>query len=329
MRHLTRALGLLLSAASGSAQVPGLTGTIIVTNKTPSTATVIDVASGRILATIPTGAGPHEITLSKDGRTAVVTDYSGQPGRTLTVIDVPAMKVVRTIELAANPRPHGIQFLPGDSLVAVTSEQSGHVVVLNPHAGDIRRAIPTEGLGSHMVGVTADGSRAYTGNMRSNTVSELDLRDGRFLRNLPVPTTPEAINVTPDGREVWVGSNQTGKLTVIDVASWSPSTAAESFRWPYRVLFTPDQKTVIVPDLTNEDVRFLDRATRRELGRISVPGAGPQGITSTPDGKYVLLSLSKQARVAVIDVASRSIIGYIAAGETPDGIVYTTRVYNK
>ena len=328
MRYLI-ALALTVSASTGLAQMPSLTGTIIVTNKTPSTATVIDVASAKVLATIPTGAGPHEITLSTDGRTAVVTDYSGQPGRTLTVIDVPAMRVVRTIELAANPRPHGIQFLRGDSLVAVTSEQSGHVVVLNPHAGDILRAIPTEGLGSHMVGVTADGSRAYTGNMRSNTVSELDLRDGRFLRNLPVPTTPEAINVTPDGKEVWVGSNQTGKLTVIDVASWSASTAAEAFKWPYRVLFTPDMKTVVVPDMTNEDVRFLDRASRRELGKISLPGAGPQGITSTPDGRYVFLSLSKQARVAVIDVERRSIVGYIAAGETPDGIVYTTRVYNK
>jgi hypothetical protein len=28
-------------------------------------------------------------------------------------------------------------------------------------------------------------------------------------------------------------------------------------------------------------------------------------------------------------VASRSIVGYIAAGETPDGIVYTSRVYNR
>ena len=322
-------LCLLALAAPLAAQVPALTGTVIVTNKTPSTATVIDVASGKTLATIPTGAGPHEITLSSDARTAVITDYSGQPGRTLTVIDVPAMKVIRTIELAANPRPHGIQFLPGDSLVAVTSEQSGHVVVLNVHAGDIRHTIPTEGLGSHMVGVTADGTRGYTGNMRSNTISELDLRDGRFLRNLPVPTTPEAINVTPDGKEVWVGSNNTGKLTVVDVSAWSASTAAEGFRWPYRVYFSPDNKTVIVPDMTNEDVRFLDRATRRELGKISLPGAGPQGITMTPNGRYVLLSLSKQGKVAIIDVATRTVVGHLAAGETPDGIVYTTRVFGR
>jgi YVTN family beta-propeller protein len=323
-------LGLILAAASVSAaQTPGLAGTIIVTNKQPSTATIIDVASGRALATLPTGAGPHEIVLTQDARFAVVTDYGGAPRKTLTVIDVPTMKVVRTIDLGTYTAPHGIAFLPGDSVVAVTSESTGNLVLVNIHEGVVRRAIGTEGRGSHMVGVTADGQRGYTGNMQSNTISELDLRDGRFLRNLPVPTTPEAINVTPDGKEVWVGSNNTGRLTVIDVGAWSAATAAEGFRWPYRVWFTPDNRTVIVPDMTNENVRFFDRAARRETGVLSLPGAGPQGITVTPDGKYILLSLSKLGKIAVIDVASRKVVREIDAGNTPDGIVYTTRVFGR
>src|SRR5688500_19549197 len=128
-------------ASTVAAQVPGLTGTLVVTNKSPSTATIIDVASGRTLATIPTGNCPHEIALSSDGRFAVVTDYSGQPGRTLTVIDVLAMRVVRTIDLGAYNRPHGIAFLPGDSLVVVSSEASKNVVVVNVMAGVVRKAI--------------------------------------------------------------------------------------------------------------------------------------------------------------------------------------------
>ena len=321
-------LALLLASSTALAQA-GLTGTIVVTNKQPSTATIIDVASGRVLATLPTGAGPHEIVLTQDARYAVVTDYGGAPRKTLTVIDVPAMNVVRTIDLGTYTAPHGIAFLPGDSVVAVTSESTGNVVLVNIHQAVVNRAIATQGAGSHMVGVTGDGTRGYTGNMGSNTVSEIDLRDGRFLRNLPVPTTPEAINVTADGKEVWVGSNQTGKLTVIDVGSWNATTAAEGFSWPYRVWFTPDHKTVIVPDMRNENVRFLDRASRRQIGEIALPGAGPQGITVTPDGKYVLLSLSRQGKIAVIDVASRRVVREIDAGQTPDGIVYTTRVFSR
>ena len=327
-RTIVLAFATALAASHLEAQVAGLTGTLVVTNKSPSTATIIDVATGRALATLPTGPGPHEIALSSTGATAVVTDYSGPAGtrKTLTVLDVPGMRVVRTIELGQYVSPHGIQYLPGDSLVAVTSEASNHVVIVHVADGAIRKAIPTQFAGSHMIGVTRDGARGYTGNMRTSNVSELDLRTGTFVKSFDVPATPEAINVTPDGKEVWVGSNATGKVSVLDPATGSVVTAAEGVRWPYRVLFTPDIKTVVIPDMTNHEVRFLDRATRRELSRIALADAGPQGITITPDGKYVFLSLSRQARVAIIDVAKREVAGYLPAGETPDGVVYTTRV---
>jgi YVTN family beta-propeller protein len=317
-----------LAFAPASAQVAGLSGTLVVTNKSPSTATIIDVGSGRVLATIPTGQGPHEVAISSDGRFAVVTDYSGQPGRTLTVIDVPTLRVARTIDLGQYSRPHGIVFLPGDSLVAVTSESSQHVVVVNIVEGKVSKAIPTQGQGSHMVGTTADGARAYTGNMGSNTVSELDLRTGKFTRSWNVPETPEAINVSPDGREVWVGSNATGKVSVIGVGSTPIAvTAGEGFGWPYRVLFSPDGQIAMIPDLRAEELRFIERLSKRELTRLKFPGGGPQGITITPDGRYAFQSLSKEGRVAIIQTRAfpPHVAGYLNAGNTPDGVAYSTR----
>ena len=332
VRHMqlrwTVALFVSGATTEATAQVPGLAGTLIVTNKSPSTATIIDLASGRTLATLPTGLGPHEIALSADGATAVVTDYSGPVGtrKTLTVIDVPGERVVRTIDLGEYRSPHGIKFLPGDTLVAVTSEASRNVVIVNVLAGVVRRVIPTNFAGSHMIGISADGVRGFTGNIGGNSVSELDLKSGTFVRSFEVPAQPEAINVTPDGKEVWVGSNATGRVSVLDPATGAITTAAEGVSWPYRVLFTPDVKTVVIPDLRNHEVRFIERSTRREISRLSVPGAGPQGIAMTPDAKYVLLSLSTQARVAIIDLKTRAVVGYVPAGETPDGVVYTTRV---
>ena len=321
-------LTLVVAAPRGAAQVSGLSGTLVVTNKAPATATIIDVATGRVHATLPTGQGPHEVAISGDGRVAVVTDYGAQGpgGNTLTVIDVPGKRVARTIDLGMYRRPHGIKFLPGDSLVAVTSEASRNVLIVHVAEGVVRRVIPTGQAGSHMVGVVADGSRMYTGNIGSNTVSELNARTGELVRTFEVPAQPEAINVTPDGAEVWVGSNGTGRVSVLDPKSGNVATAAEGLGWPYRVLFTPDLATVMLPDLRNEELRFLDRASRRELSRLTFSGAAPQGITITPDGRYVFQSLSQQARVAVIDVAKRVVVGHIAAGETPDGVVYTSLV---
>ncbi|HJU66242.1 MAG TPA: hypothetical protein VJ596_11220 [Gemmatimonadaceae bacterium] len=312
------------------AQVAGLTGTLVVTNKAASTATIIDVASGRTLATLPTGQGPHEVVISSDGRLAVVTDYGAQAGgNTLTVIDVPGRRVARTIDLGEYRRPHGIAFLPGDSLVAVTSEATRNVVIVNVVQGAVRKAIPTQHEGSHMVGVTADGARAYTGDIGSNTVSELDIRAGRYVRSFSVPTEPEAVNVTPDGQDVWAGSNNTGKVSVVDTRTGEVATAAEGFGWPYRILFTPDTKTVLLPDLRREELRFVERASYRELGRLTFSGGGPQGITVTPDGRYAFQSLSRQGRVAIIDVARRAVVGHLSTGPAPDGVVYTTLVPNE
>ena len=315
-------------ARVASAQVAGVTGTLIITNKAPYTATIVDVASGATLATLPTGVGPHEVVVSSDGKTAVVTDYGTgpQPGSTLTVIDVPALKIVRRISIAPAMRPHGIVFLPGDSLVAVTSEQMRAVVVVSLASGEVVRTAKTDKAGSHMVGVAADGRRAWTGDIGSNTVTELDLSTGAALRAIAVPSQPEAINVTADGAEVWVGSNATGRVSVVSAATGEVTTAAEGLGWPYRVLFTPDQSQVFLPDYRNEVVRVLDRASRQERGRIAFTGGGPQGVAISPDGKYVFVSLSAQARVAVIRVSDRTVIGHVDAGDTPDGVAYTTRV---
>ena len=305
-------------------------GTLVITNKSPSTASIVDIASNKILLTLPTGNGPHEVVLTADGSIAVVTDYGGPGARnTLTVIDVPGLKVARTINLGEYRAPHGIVFLPGDSLAAVTSEATRNVVIVNVLRGAIQSAIGTGNNGSHMIGVTANGEKGFTGNIGSNSVSEIDLKNGTLVRSFPVPPQPEAINVTPDGNEVWVGSNATGRVSVIDPHTGTVTTAAEGVSWPYRVLFTPDAATVVIPDMNNNEVRFLDRKSHRELSRVALPDAGPQGVVITPDGRFLFVSLSKQARVAIIDVRTRAVVGYIASGDTPDGIAYTARVMTR
>ena len=57
--------------------------------KGAASASIVDVSTGQILKTLPTGEGPHEVVVSADGATAVVTDYGGRSGgNTLTVIDL-------------------------------------------------------------------------------------------------------------------------------------------------------------------------------------------------------------------------------------------------
>ncbi len=318
------ALHAALAPAAATAQAPGVRGTLIITNKSAATASLVDLATARVVAELPTGAGPHEVAASADGRTAVVTDYGAQTGgSTLTVIDVAGRRVARTVDLGRHTRPHGIAWMPGDSLVAVTSEASRHVVLVRVADGAIVREIGTGHPASHMLAVTADGRRIYTGNISAATVSELDANTGAHLRSLATPPQPEAIGVTPDGAEVWVGSNSQGLVSVVRTSDGQVTTAASGFGWPYRILFTPDRRRVLLPDFRGNELRVLDASSHAELARLPFGSGGPQGITLTPDGRTAFLSLSQEGRVAIIDLGQLRVAGYVPAGPTPDGVAYS------
>jgi len=317
-------VGLLSGAPVAGQRGDGGTGTLVVLNKSAATATFIDVASGETRGTLPTGQGPHELAMTRDGRWAVSTDYAG--GNSLTVLDVAAMRVARTIDLSRYPRPHGAFFLPGDTVLAVTSEQSRNVVLVQPFRGEILGAIPTAADGSHMVAVTGDGSTFYTGDMQASTVSRLDVASMRKTASFSVPTTPEAITVTPDGAEVWVGSNAQERVSVVDTGSGEIVATIPGFSWPYRILIVSEQDLVVVPDMRLEVVRFIDFDERRVIESIDVPGQGPQGVALTADRGTLFLSMSAAGEVAVIDLERRRIVRRIAAGPTPDGIGWSPLV---
>ncbi|MBM4193945.1 MAG: hypothetical protein FJ202_06130 [Gemmatimonadetes bacterium] len=72
---------------------------LVAGNKPANTVTLVDLASGTTLATLPTGLGPHEAAASRDGKWAVVTDYGTgpNPGNSLTLVDVGARTVAGKI----------------------------------------------------------------------------------------------------------------------------------------------------------------------------------------------------------------------------------------
>ena len=160
-------------AAALSAVVPlnetgaqrGPAGTLIVSNMNDNTATMVNAATGQVIATLPTGEAPHEVAASHDGRWALVSNYGvrGKPGNTITVIDVERHAVSRTIDLHEYQRPHGMAFLPGDTLVVVTSEGSKAILLVDFRSGAVLKTMPTNGRGSHMLGVSAKGDRSGHG----------------------------------------------------------------------------------------------------------------------------------------------------------------------
>lgn len=314
----------VLAASALSAQLPE--GLLVVGNKRANTVSIVDLRNGSTLAVLPTTPGPHESAASHDGKWAVVTGYgAGSPGNTLLLLDLTTREVARTIDLGAYHRPHGIAFLPGDSLIVVTVEANQAVLVVHAASGAVRRAIVTGEQTTHQMAVRPDGVLGYTANIRSGTISEVNFATGA-TRALAVAPEVEGIGVTPNGREVWVGSNAAGTITIVDVPSWKVVTTLDQGERPYRVTISPDGRTAAAALTSSARIRLIDVTTRRESGMLTAPeNSQPVGIAWSRDGKRLYVACQGINAIAVFDVEARKMLRTIAVGDGPDGVAIAER----
>lgn len=177
-----------------------------------------------------------------------------------------------------------------------------------------------------MVAVTGDGGTLYTGDIQAGTVTRLDVASMSKVRSYDVPAQPEAITVSRDGSEVWVGSNSEGRVSVVDTETGSVDSRLSGFQWPYRILIVEEHDLVVIPDLRRSVVRFVAYDSRRDLETLELSGDGPQGVALTHDRGTLFLSLSSAGQVAVIDLETRQVVRRIDAGPTPDGIGWSPLV---
>jgi DNA-binding beta-propeller fold protein YncE len=317
---------------------------LLVLNKNAAEAVLLDPATGAKVAAMPTGPFPHEVTVSPDGGTAVVANYGAQqPGSSLTVLDLARRAVVRTIDLGEYRRPHGIVWLPGGGRrVAVTSELSGNVLVVDVDAGRVTSAVPTGQQTSHMVVVSRDGARAYTANIGSGSVTLLDLAGARAVKTAKTGRGPEAIDLSPDGKELWAADRTLNYITILDAATLDSLGTLPTGAFPNRLHFTPDGRWVLVSNVNASTVTVYDARARQLVATIPVPldssraapehlagptgkSALPLGILIAPDGRRAWVAASAMRQLAELDVAGRKIVRLIESGDTPDGMAYVKR----
>lgn len=317
-----------LGTALVFAVTPLAAQTLITVDKDASTATFLDLKSGAIVATLPTGPSPHELAISPDGKWAVATDYgaSGPGGTTLTVIDIAARKVARTIDVSPEVRPHGAQFLPDNVTLAVTAERSGKVLLVDVAKGTVIGTRATGQRVGHMLVASRDGKTAYVANITSGSLSTVDLAGAAEPRTVAVGPQTESIALAPDQRTIWMGSNTTGKVFLVDVVAQKVIDSIQTAGMPYRVGFTPDGATAVVTNPERDEVRIVDVQTRTVRTTLSVAQDGgptqPQGIAMSPKGDKAWVSLGRAGQVVEIDLRAGKVARRFATGAGPDGIAF-------
>jgi len=142
------------------------------------------------------------------------------------------------------------------------------------------------------------------------------------LTVIPVGRGSEGFDVSPDGKEIWVGNAQDGTVSIIDVAAKKVTATIEAnVRGVNRLKFTPDGKLVLLSP--GSALVVLDAATHKEVKRLAaVHGSG--GIEMQPDGARAYVACGRDNYVAVIDLKALEMVGKVAVAG-PDGLAWAVR----
>jgi len=315
IRCAVACLVLVSSASIAAAQTPSA-ARLLVLLRNASALAIVDPVSGKVLGRVPVGQDPHEVAVTPDGSMAFVAS----PREGISVIDVPAMKELRRVDTGALSAPHDVLYAGGK--LYFTAEGYKTIGRYDPVANKVEWMLGIGQDGTHLLVLAKDQQTMWVPNRGSNSISVIDGVAGgppRFKTTaIPVPgTTPEGLDLSPDGRELWTATRGDGGVSIIDTATRRVIQSVNlKLTDANRLKFTPDGSKVIILDGGTGTLVVLDAASRKEIKRLKVaPGdTGDGGVFVMPDGSRAYLGLRDDHSVVVVNLKTLEVESRFAMG---------------
>jgi len=333
---------------------------LLALSKSDRTLAIVDPATNKVIAKMPSGPDPHEVVASIDGKYAYISNYGSGAYNTIGVIDLVGQKALPPIDLGALRGPHGLMYVGGK--LYFTAEAAKAIGSYDPATQKIDWILGTGQNRTHMVWVTADQKKLVTSNVSSATMTfiEKSAGGGRGPGRGPGGPPPggpppggrgpgpgrgpggppqgdwdetivavgrgaEGFDVSPDGKELWAANAEDGTISILDFAGKKViATLDANVNGANRLKFTPDGKLVFVTTLSGPDLLVIDAATRKTLKRVPT-GKGAAGIQMRPDGEIAYLGCTPDNYVAIVSLKTLEVLGHIDVGPQPDGLAWAIR----
>ena len=230
-------------------------------------------------------AGPAPEAEAPGERVYVTNEMSGD----LTVIDPAARRVVGRISLGKRPRG----------------------IVVSPD----RRLLYIALSGSPIAGPGVDESTLPPADKSADGIAVFDIASGRVRRVIRGVSDPETVAVSPDGRRLYVASEDTGQLVVLDAATGGVRTALPVGGEPEGVAVSPDGSLVYATSEEDSQVAVIDAGRSAVRARIPV-GLRPRNAVFAPVGDRAFVPGENDASVTAIEVrADRALRSVRIEGE--------------
>lgn len=181
----------------------------------------------------------------------------------------------------------------------------------------VGQKIPT-GKEPHHLMLTPQGRSLIVANSVSNDLMFVDPKTGALQKRIENIEDPYQLGFSPDGK--WFVT--TGlRLDHLDIYSYDVKTDTPTLvkrlplaAMPSHMAFTKDGKTVFVTLQISGQVAAVDLPTQTVKWKMNV-GNTPAGLWLTPGDKYLLVGMTGEDDVAVIDWRKQSIVKRIQTGK--------------
>ena len=164
---------------------------------------------------VPTGKTPSHLWIDSTSSTIYCTM---QDSDELVAIDLATQTIKWRTKTGAMPAD--IFGTPDDKLllVGLTGGDGVEVYDVSGPAPKLKQVIKTA-KGAHAFRSLGDKRHVLVSNRVANTISKIDLQTMAVVENYPAPSGPDCMDVSLDGRFIYVTSRWAGKLTVIDTTT--------------------------------------------------------------------------------------------------------------
>jgi DNA-binding beta-propeller fold protein YncE len=309
-------LGVILATLCTSSAQTAPSGQLLVLLRDASALAVVDPNSGAVLARVPTGRDPHEVTASADGQFAFVASMVDG----ISAIDIAQRREVRRVDPGPGSSTHDVRVIDGK--VYFTIEGYRSIGRYDPSTDAIDWTLGIGQDGTHLLVFDQDTDTMFMPNTRSNTITMVEnITEGpaaSTLTVIPVPgELPEGIDLSPDGRELWTATRNDGGVSIIDVATRSVvQTLDLGMKDANRLKDTPDGRVLII-DGEAASLVVMDARSRTVVKRVALgpTDTGDGAVLVAPGGTHAYLGLRASDRVAVLDLKTLEITQEMPMGD--------------